>query len=976
MDRYDFLRTVLASEGNYVGHFGHGNRHWNIHYSTIEDLANGCVEYSNRGITAYYALGTFTDNLTPKDTGGFKVQRLAKMAHKFKTFAIDIDCGDGKPYTDAADGMRALLAFLKKTLLPPPMAVSSGNGIHAYWPLTDEITAEQWRIGGTALKAICAANDLKIDESKVCDPSMVLRPLDTINFKGGNTVRALTGTRHYAPESIIRAFIGLVPPATRAPKPIKVSAVQGLTSAILAAEATQYPPFIPDRVVEHCAQVSKATEFNGRDALEPVWYLAVGLAGFSNNPEQTAINWSCGHEGYDEVDTLNKMAQWKEKVSGPPTCERFDAVNPGVCKSCPHWGHVGSPATLGRPDPVVEAPAVQLPDGADVSNVVILQPDETSPAIDPPQPFRRGHFGVQFQRDGVWNDICSYDLFPSHIVRDPTLGYDAVEWIWKKPHVGYTRMRIRASYIFNDSSVVDLNTALANEGFFVETKTKQSWLGVYMRAYIQMLQKHQKSVELYDSFGWKDDFSKFVIGSTEYRREADGSVSAREVGVSKLIANKGMDKFFSAKGSDTLWTEWSKILDHPSLGIHQMELARAFAAPLVAFTGLKGFSISMLGESGAGKSTMQAWAASVYGRPDDVNMKADDTQLSVVQRLGIYSSLPLAIDEMSTTKPELIAQLLYWSTQGQDRNRANEAVALKWATAVSMSANYSLRDKVSVSYGNAEAIQMRILEFNVPKNPVFNDASNYGTRISAMINDNYGGVGRRYIQGLLALGPTKIKEEIELRMHYVERKYGVTFEGKERYWKLAIVLCDLGAHLAKKWGLIAYDYSKGTAAAIDQLNSQRVTVQSAQMDSFDAVSEYINQFGDCTLMITYTNDGKAMVQEATRPRGEIRIRKEFYKVALDSKVERGFAYIDKHHFQRWAVTKGFDFKSIIDTLNQLGAGFRPGKNGRIYLAKDSGMAYPQCAAFGINLSHERFAGMLEHHPTVEGNVIQFNKGAA
>jgi hypothetical protein len=599
------------------------------------------------------------------------------------------------------------------------------------------------------------------------------------------------------------------------------------------------------------------------------------------------------------------------------------------------------------------------------------QVTDTSPVVEAPSPFRRTASGVQVEINNVWNDVCAYDLFPAQIVRDPTVGHDMVEWVWNKPHVGYVRMRVRMAYIFNDSSIIDLNSSLADNGFLVPTKVRQIWLGAYMRAYVQMLQKHQAAVDLYDSFGWKNENTRFVVGSTEFRREESGRVTSHEVGVSKLITTKGYDKTFSAKGDLSTWIQWTKILDQPGLELHQVELARAFASPLYALTGLRGMVVSLLGKTGAGKTTMQDWAASVYGVPKRVNTTVNDTQMSIVQRMGVWSCLPLGIDEVTLIKPELLANLIYWGTQGQDRNRANEITqANTWALPLSLSTNRSLRDKATTVGADVTAIQMRMLEFSFPESHVFSVDKDYGRRINTMLADNYGLAGRVYVEYLLSLGEARIKQDIEEWTRRLGRAHKFEFAPNERYWQTHMVLCDLASYYAKQCGLILYDFNKGTAAALVQIEQQRRALNGAQLDAYDLIADYLTSFNHAAITIAY-HDGVPNVRDPL-PRGEVRIRKELYFTGKNAKLpDRGFAFLDKAHFHQWLVGRGFDFKTVIDTTMADSCGFKPGKTGRIYMGKDSGIALPPCSVFGINMGHERFKGMLD--PAADlGNVISIN----
>ncbi len=974
MDRYEFLRAVLPETGgNYVAFFARSQTSkWNRHCDTIEELADACVEASNNGVVAYFALATFRDNTSVDVYGKVKTRRTSATAAEFKTFAIDIDAGKAdatKCYPDGETALRELVRFVQETRLPSPIIVASGHGIHAYWPLTTPIDKETWRRGGLALKALCHQHKLVIDDSKVHDASMVLRPLDTDNK--GNRVRVLHAPAQLAhPSELLLGKFGT--PVTKPPKALKVSQQQTLTDSILASITTTYPPADPAKIVRGCAQLHRITAAHGEAATYAQWFHALGIAKFCIAPEQTAIEWSKGHPEFVEAETLRKMAE-DYTAPAPTTCAKFDLDTPGVCSKCAQWGRIGSPARLGAPDPEVLTPEVEAdhtPAPHPAPEATLIDPLHSAPVVEAPPPFRRTKKGVQFDNNGVWLDICAYDLFPANIVRDPSAGHAMVEWVWQKPHVGYSRMFIKMSAIFNTSSVVDLMGALADYGFLVESKVKQGWLGEYMRAYTQLLQQHQASVELYNSFGWKEDYSKFVLGSTEFRKEG-AHVVAHEVGVSQTIVSKQFHEAFEAKGDLDVWRTWTRMLDHPDMYNHQIELARGFAAPLIAFTGLNGVVFSLVGESGGGKSTAQNWCASIFGSPPRVNITAQDTQMSMVQRMGIWSCLPLGVDEATAIKPELLANLIYWGTQGQDRNRVSETTqANRWALPLSLSTNKSLIDKAR-TLGDVEAVLNRMLEINFPKCAFFSDSSAYGRRINLMLLDNYGLAGRIYIPHLLQLGPAQIKKDIEASMQEINDKYGFSFSGPERFWEMAAGLCNLGSRYAKELGIIEYDYTKGIGKLLTHVRMQRREMKSSKRDAYDLIAEYAAEFNGHTITVRYT-EGKPRVatEFGDVPRGAVYIRREFHTLNGN---HRGFLFLDRQHFHHWLVSKGFEYRATVDTLVEDQAGFHPTKNGRIYMGKDTGLALPQIAVIGIQMNHDRFCGMLDVPKFEATNVVDITK---
>jgi len=81
---------------------------------------------------------------------------------------------------------KALSAFLDKTGLnqfATPHVLSSGGGLHCYWPLDKESDIETWKPIAENLKRLCRQEGMQIDMAVTADAARVLRIPGTFNFK-------------------------------------------------------------------------------------------------------------------------------------------------------------------------------------------------------------------------------------------------------------------------------------------------------------------------------------------------------------------------------------------------------------------------------------------------------------------------------------------------------------------------------------------------------------------------------------------------------------------------------------------------------------------------------------------------------------------------------------------------------------------------------------------------------------------------
>lgn len=947
MDRDQFLQKILpdTTHGTYVATIGFTPPDgktvlYNKGFDSIEAMTAFCTAQSVRGNTSYFALGTFKGNHEIAESGKDRWRRKADMATAFKTFALDIDCGDGKPYPTAREGAVALGEFLRASGMPKPMIVSSGYGLHCYWPLETAITRDQWVVTARQLRELCIMHGLQVDESKVCDPSMVLRPLDTTNWKrsGNRPVTFLRDTSPVPPGTIIAAVAAAAPrtktPTTRINESPLTAIIDSLYDNV---------PIDADKILRKCSQLRAITFNNGEGQQEPTWYAALGIAAYCDNAETVAIEWSRGHHSFDAATTIHKMHQWKAN-SGPTTCSRLNEIDPKGCTGCKFANKITSPIQLGRPEPKARE--------------VNEDPLVPHPCIPPPKPFiRNDKGGVDAIMDEVAVPVSLYDLFPLHITNDPHLGYEECVFLWNKPHRGYSRMTVRMAHVFSDNTT-DLNNTLADNGFLVAGKDAQRRVAQYMRAYIQSLQAHQATHELHTSLGWKHDGNSFILGTTQFRRESDGTVTSKEVGISRALATKNLDRAYSPKGKLAIWQTWTKLFDHPEMKLHGYMLGQAFAAPLIYFTGLKGVLISMVGDTGSGKSTLQRLIQSVYGDPELLELKKDDTQLAVVQRMGMVSNLPITIDECTHMEPKVVGNFAYWGSQGCDRHRQTDTVSPNlWALVVSLSSNKSLRDKINVVMPGDEAMSMRLVEFTMNRNSVFDDSHDYGRRLSYMMMDNYGVAGPIYISYLLSLGPDEIKRRWDIQVDAFGQKYGVKFSGKERYWLLAYATIDLGLQFAKEAGVINYNIEACTAEAVAHLDAQREIVKDSIFTPFDMLATYINSNIHAAVTVEYDHRGTPHVP-VEQPTKECFIRKELSK-DKNGAIRSGFLYIDKNHFRHWAMQAGWDMKKITETFDTEGVTHSPNAYGKISMGKHTRLRLGQVPVIGLNLTHGKMSHMLD-----------------
>lgn len=922
MNTLDFLKRVLPDSGYYCGGLVYNGKYSQRMLASLEDLSDFVRLANERGADTYFAVSSFK-------TGD---NRKVENVEATKLLAFDIDVGKTtNSYHDQRSAMLALTGYLQKSGLPKPMIVASGMGFHVYWVLTDPVGPSVWQPVAQALKDAALLNGLIIDPKVTADAARILRPICTMHTKSGKEVKIILDAEPVSINYIIKKL----PVATIQPR--KTTILDNL------AVRPESPPAIAGIIANKCKQVRQA--INKPDAVsEPQWYSLMGVAAYTEEPEHTAIEWSRGHPQFSEAAAIAKMEQWKTNTTGPATCAGLESANPGGCHGCPFKGKITTPVKLGAQYEAAPPP---------------VSADNIADKVPMPWPFKRTTDGIKITVDDTDLDVCPFDIYPVGYGKDEVLGYETVRYHWKRPHVGWTELKFRQAFLTEGHR--EFPTCIADQGIVLASKRQTDFFQMMLKNYMEELRKIKTLTNLYSSMGWKEDNTQFVIGDTILRRNPDGrTVEAEQSTLSNSIAKSGVDNF-SCNGDLDSWINGTRILEAGRMPWHKFALGLGFAAPLFAFSGLKGLTISLYGPTGGGKSLIQYWIQSIYGDPDKLHFAAKFTQNSLFSRLGMYNNLPMTIDEATMFQDKEVGDFLYWVSQGRDKQRltrsAEERDAKTWATPVIVSTNKSMQAKLLASGLETDAQMARLLEVSVPASPLFSKDSDAGQKIYSHLMSNYGHAGRVYLAELVRLGDTEIRKLIDEARAEFRVKYNAKFTGEERFWETAIILQDLGSKIADSLGLIRYNYETGTQWVLAQLGAIRKASLDNKADCFDFLAEYINDNADAAVTVTHTGSNKPFIDMSKLPRSDIHVRFDMYRNDPASPFDNGTLMVHRTHFRKWLSTHGGDYKAFMSDMTEADALHSTPSN-KACLGKHTPIKLAQVYVIGFKLTHPRLSGML------------------
>jgi len=303
--------------------------------------ANFAASADRDPVQVFFAVNGYGDAL-----GGRKGENVVAC----RSFYLDIDCGSGKPYADAVAALTALAEFTLTLGLPTPVVVSSGVGLHVYWPMDADLSPTAWRTTATMLKAACARLGLHADPSRTADVASVLRPVGATHRKGAprpvKVLQSAEQSPHEGFRGALESYLGIAAPAEMAdlgPAPAYLAALGPVDNTDLG-ERPAYPPAYADWIADRCG-VMGMIRATGGVTDQGTWFHGLQLLARCEDGADYAHEWSKGDPRYTAVEvdrTLERLAG-----VGPTSCAKFREFQPAICGACPHAGAIIGPIALG-----------------------------------------------------------------------------------------------------------------------------------------------------------------------------------------------------------------------------------------------------------------------------------------------------------------------------------------------------------------------------------------------------------------------------------------------------------------------------------------------------------------------------------------------------------------------------------------------------------------------------------------------------
>ena len=901
MNNLDFLKGLLSESGHYCVFAVKGNVRIQKFYDTIEDTERATRKFIADGMNTYFALSTFKE--TTKDAG-----RKGANAHELKSFFLDLDCGPTYEYPTKEAAVSAVRDFCKKLSLPKPLMINSGRGVHVYWPLTEAVSAEQWLVEAGRLKRCCSENGLLADPAVTADVVRVLR---------------MPGSKNYKEEPPLPVdFLGVSMPEPIAledftsklgvlAKPV-IKADLGTDALYEAyAENTEnvFKTIIKKTVEGRGCEQLKHIAMNQAEVSEPLWRAGLSIAKFCSDGDMAAVKISEKHPAYNEADMRKKT----DEIKGPYTCASFNDLNEGTCQNCTLSGEIKSPIVLGKRIRESEGEVVV---SAPILKAGIRQSEEFE-IPEYPKPYFRGAAGGVFLRssnsDGDVEEevIYHHDIYITRRLHDIELG-ETLVFRLHLPKDGVRQFNVPLTHI---TSREEFRKCMAKEGVTSWGKALDK-LMAYTTKWVDELQRTTVADEAHRQFGWVgDDMESFVLGGK--------LVTATDVDLNPPSAKTaGLIDSFEPKGTRKRCVELMNFYNKPGYELHQYVLGIGFGSPLMAVTGLNSMAVHLYGGSGVGKTTAQMAALGIWGSPDDLMNKPEDTHNSRMNRGEVMHNIPLVSDEMTNVTGEQMSEYVYQVSGGRQKNRLSsngniERVRGKpWQLLALSSGNTSAWEVLGRHKATPKAEMYRMFEIHVQKKHFIKGHNTETTHLFSDFKNNYGHIGVEYIQWVIN-NKEEVRRTVDAVRERIDKAAGLGPE--HRYWSNGNSVIIAGLIIAKKLGFVDYDVGAVYKWVVGELISRNSYVNDVGSSVTQTLNNYLSENYNNMLKIESTEDlrGKhengldQLVPIGASPRGHLVARYE-----PDTKL----LFLRLKPFREWCVDQQINYQGVVDELkSKLGA---------------------------------------------------------
>ena len=895
MDSLQFMQAVLPSTGVYVigekvkNSNPNSDREysiWHSAYTDIDSLNRAAISKAH-STDVFYCYGSTKGWGEKEGKGGkYKSIRFRENMAAFKSFVLDIDVDiqDQSKHATRKEALTDFYEYCAQSRFPlPSLIVKSGSGLHLYWVLENDITAKDWLCHAKGIAAEFEANKKQrkcfADLTRVADPAGLLRPVGTVNYKSNTLVEfAHDTTKRYTLNDFKKYY---TEPNTYN-KAIDNETLTKIKDSPLAKQfysvlQNNYNTQDITSIVTNCAQIKYVQENQG-DVNYGMWYAAMGVLAFVKNPEDTIKEVMGVNTGkFNEQDNLEKYNEIINNQTGPTSCAqlKLKSDQPNLCDTCPNKKLGVNPCGIS----IAKQKATEVLEVKPTNQIILhdaigkmryisgwSEKDKSLPYTLPHPYFEKHGFlhhmkktiviSVDGKKEYVDEPEVFYPgiLYPiglSEVEKSDELNKktNIVEVNVVEPKINGKKLTRQVKLSAESfSSPVKLKAELyKNKIFPYDGPTCEEALVGYLKRCLTFINANQIPIEHKTKLGWELDedtgeIKEFVCPHETITSNGDKVKTIAE----KTLLTLQDSAFPKPRGSLDEWVSaYACYAPYDTEGKYGYILSQVWGSvlmPFIRLEAIRGFLISLIGESGSGKSTIASLMMSSIGSPSPTVFKEEDTFVSKMTKLQTFNNLMMPFDELTNMEPEEVSKLAYSMAQGEGKSRANKDGELqggnkKWSGVGLCSSNASLRGKLDMHKRNdTSAEKYRMFEIMWNKDPrVETDLIDNAMRV---VSQNNGLAIPKYIEYLIANKDRVQKEVVELYNEIRKERSN----SEERFFDANITVTILGHKYAKEAGLMK-DYNSELIANFGRrLRKQSSAyIKSGKFTAGEIINDYYRQ---------------------------------------------------------------------------------------------------------------------------------------
>ena len=929
MTPLEFLAVVLPSAGLGKYCVVELNHKQHVYADTLEELQPQIDEWNNFKYDIFFAVATF------------KNARKAEEAEYVKSFFVDLDGYDTKK-----DAALALDAFLQKTGLDAigrPWIVSSGGGLHCYWPLTDAIPVGIWKPIAENLKRLAAQESFKIDMTVTADSARILRVPGTHNHKKKYALPRPVKIMTEGDLFNLADFSKVIYEKTQAP--VSVSPVSR-NAPVLPGQRPKSSTASQVKLIQdsftlfsgfenECGQVQDYIATAQEDGKEPIWRGLLSWAKVCADGDEKAV-WLSDMHPYPHERMHQKLAE----IKGPYACIKMDSENPNICTKCKHWGKITNPLILGREiktdnteKQILLKPVAMVDfDESELDAEESYAPEEEglplAPSVTRPEPPRGYSYGehggiycTRSEEDETTGkktkkniQLLDYDFFVVDLLKTET--EHLVHMAACRPDGVETLNFPQKSIVSN----VETLKWLAAENIVSTFAGYDKTLYEYVSACVRQASRNKKPIVVPYQCGWQADNS-FVYNNRVF------SPDGRETFV-PMPGLENINRNTTPKGDLAKWQKlWQTIfINKPNMETALAVCLDSFGSALMRFTQVEGF-VWHIGSrwSGTGKSLVLSAKAGVWGHPLKYRTGKGTSPVAMQQRAGLLGSLPLLIDEITSAQRkdmEWAPTFIFDFAEAQGRERMKSDVNAErinhstWKETCTMTSNEKLTDYMAGARKHSSNGELlRMLEWTPHVKLQWTPEER---RVLQDLKDNYGVAGETWVRWLVKNQETA--EKIVQKVHKHLKKV-MNFTDDERFWHAGCTIIVASAILLRKEyaNILEVEINQVINSLKELVEKARVVIGSSVRTAEDVLNTYISDnYG--SFIVIKKSDGRLLAswgEDGT-------VDKSVTKAKVLGRVEHGLLragyrefYIEESMLKKHCVSMSFgydEFKSQMEAM--------------------------------------------------------------